>query len=98
MGVPYDIFWHLSPTKLQSFYKAEIVKRKQRDEENWLLGMYFAHALDSTVCNAFLWRKKGSKPHQYLDKPFLQRQEKKAKYESKPLTEEEKKNKRKIYF
>lgn len=49
-------------------------------------------ALDSTVCNSEFWRKKGSKPHCYIDKPILQEAEQKQAHNSDtPLTEEEKK-------
>lgn len=28
IGVPYDIFWHLTPKKLESFYKAHQMKMR----------------------------------------------------------------------
>lgn len=69
IGVPYDVFWHLTPKKLESFYKADEIKRKRRDEEAWFQGMYFASAINSTICNAF--REKG-KLEKYIETPFLQ--------------------------
>lgn len=68
IGVSYDLFWHLTPKKLESFYKADEIKRKRRDEEAWFQGMYFASAIDSTICNAF---RDGQK-EKYANKPFLQ--------------------------
>lgn len=88
IGVPYETFWHLTPKKLKAFYNAHEIKRKIRDEDMWIMGMYVASALDSTVCNAFLWRKKGEKGHTYEEKPFLQKSEEK---------EHEKKNERPEY-
>lgn len=49
-----------------------------------MLGMYFAYAIDSTVCNSFLWRKKGEKAHAYPKEPIMQRI-----FENEGLTEEE---------
>lgn len=72
IGVPFDLFWHLTPVKLESFYKADELKRKRRDEEMWFQGLYFKSALECTVCNSFLWRGKNSEPSRYVEKPFLQ--------------------------
>lgn len=99
IGVSYDLFWHLTPKKLESFYKADKIKRERRDEEAWFQGMYFAYALDSTVCNNFLWRGKGSQPHNYVEKPFLQNKLMNGQEETeKTLTEEEKKRKTEQLF
>lgn len=68
-----------------------------QDILNWYLGQYFASALDCTVCNNALWRKKGSKPHGYIEKPILQEIEEKQK-ENRMLTEEEKKRKTEQLF
>ena len=35
IGVPYDLFWHLTPKKLESFEKAYKLKRQIEDENNW---------------------------------------------------------------
>lgn len=65
----------------------------------WLLGQYFMSALDSTVCNSWVWRKKSEKPHNYIEKPILQKaEEKQAKIKAAPLTEEEKKRKTEKLF
>lgn len=72
----------------------EKIKNQMQEQDilNWYLGQYFASALDCTVCNNTLWRKKSSKPHSYIEKPFLQEKEEKQKEEiGKELTEEEKK-------
>lgn len=64
-----------------------------KDEEMWIQGLYFARALDSTVCNAFLWRKKGQKGGTYPKKPFTQGGDgEMSDNPNKPLTKEEKKN------
>ena len=74
IGVPYETFWHLTPKKLKAFYKSHEIRRKIGDEKMWMMGLYVASALDSTVCNAFLWRRKGEKGHGYEKQPFLQKQ------------------------
>lgn len=90
IGVPYETFWHLTPKKLKAFYKAHEIKTKMEDEKMWMMGMYVVSALDSTVCNAFLWRRKGEKGHGYEKKPFLQKQ-------SKENTEEELQRQRELF-
>lgn len=52
----------------------EKIKNQMQEQDilNWYLGQYFASALDCTVCNNTLWRKKSSKPHNYVEKPFLE--------------------------
>lgn len=88
IGVPYDVFWHLTPKKLESFYKADEIKRKRRDEEAWLQGMYFVSALNCTVGNMF--SGKTSQKQKYVEKPFLQDMAINGKAEQeKPLTQEE---------
>lgn len=69
MGISYDTFWHLNPIKMQSFYKAEQIKSKQRDEENWMLGMYIQSAVSVAVEHLLAGKKAKSK---YIEKPFLQ--------------------------
>lgn len=72
IGVPYDSFWHLTPAKLESFYRAHKLKMKLLDEQAYMQGIYFMEALKATVCNAPFWRGKGQEPYQYPKKPFAQ--------------------------
>lgn len=48
------------------------IQMQVQDRLNWYMGQYFMSALDSTVCNSELWRKRGSRPHSYIEKPILQ--------------------------
>lgn len=66
-----DIDWSC-PTDMEPYLKAHEEELKEKDFLAWIQGQYFASALDSTVCNAVLWRKKGSKPHKYIEKPILE--------------------------
>lgn len=71
IGISVEEFKHLTPYKLESCLKGYNIKRQMRDEEMWYMGQYIMSALDSTVCNAFLWRKKNEKPHCYIKAPAL---------------------------
>lgn len=66
-----DIDWSC-PADMEPYLKAHEEELKEKDFLAWIQGQYFASALDSTVCNAVLWRKKGSKPHKYIEKPILE--------------------------
>ena len=103
MGVSWQEFWGMNPRIIKLLVKGHEEKIKERMKEQdylaWILGQYFASALDATVCNAFLWRKKGEKAHQYVDKPVLQNiEQKKEKIDNTPLTEEEKKKQQEIIW
>ena len=65
VGVPYDTFWHLTPKKLKSFYKAYEIKRRLQDEQMWFMGQYVLSAVEHNLHG----RKARSK---YIEKPILQ--------------------------
>lgn len=82
----------MNPHIIKLLLKGHEEKVKEQDALNWCLGQYMASALDATVCNAFLWRKKGEKAHKYIDRPIMQKFENKQEQKNKvPLTEDEKK-------
>ena len=62
----------------------------------WYMGQYIMSALDSTVCNSFLWKGKNGTPSKYLEKPFMSNVEDRKK--DIPLTEEEKRKKTEELF
>lgn len=64
-----EINWSC-PADLELYNLAHEKEIEEKDALNWQLGQYFAYALDSTVCNAILWRKKGEKAHSYISEPF----------------------------
>lgn len=72
IGVPYDLFWHLTPKKLESFEKAYKLKREIEDENNWYLGLYFYRASYASVRNAILNIMGKQGDTDYLDKPITQ--------------------------
>lgn len=89
-GLSVDDIDMSSPADMKPYIKAHEEELKEKDYLAWTQGKYFASALDCTVCNSELWRKKGSKPHNYIEKPIMQEIQEKQQ-ENKPLTEEEKK-------
>jgi hypothetical protein len=40
VGVPYELFWHLTPKKLKAFYKAYNSKMQVIDMKMWEMGVY----------------------------------------------------------
>lgn len=86
IGVPYELFWHLNPTKLKPFYTAFENKRKMRDEENWLIWGTYAMSMFSTVLASAFSKNPQAK---YIEKPVYQS----AKENSVEITQEEKQQK-----
>lgn len=90
IDVPYELFWHLNPTKLKPFFKAFENKRKMRDEEQWMYwGTYGMSALSTIVAHAF---SKGSQA-KYIEEPLFKKLE-----SNKEITEEEKRIKTEQLF
>lgn len=58
------------------------IQMQVQDTLNWYMGQYVMSALDGTVCNSGLWRKRGSRLHEYIKKPILQSTESNGKEES----------------
>lgn len=83
----------MNPHIIKLLTKGYKEKMKSQDTLNWYLGQYFASALDSTVCNAILWRKKGSKPHSYMAKPIIHQLDER----NKPMTEDELQRQRELF-
>lgn len=88
-GMSYDEYWHSSPYRAKFYLKAHKLKVKQKDEELWMQGMYIYEALCdvSPILHAF--SKKGTKPLQYSNRPYLDNVH---AIQSKEQQEREKKN------
>lgn len=70
-GMSYKDFWY-GPAYMTKFYReSNKLKLKQQDENNWMLGMYVYEAI--LDCSPILhpFSKKGTKPLQYSEKPYL---------------------------
>lgn len=79
LGMTEDQFWNGSPYLAVTYRKLGLERRKLKNEYLWIQGMYIHEAFSVVMQNAF--RKKGSTPAKYSDKP----------YRITPMTEEEKK-------
>jgi hypothetical protein len=70
-GMTYDEYW-FGPAFITKFYReTNKLRIKQQDENNWMIGMYVYEAI--LDCSPILhpFSKKGTKPLQYADKPYL---------------------------
>ena len=69
-GVPYDLFWHLNPAKLEPFYKAQQMKAEaQSNRENtfaWMMGLYTMTAVGAVMSKH---GKYPTKPIDLYEKP-----------------------------
>lgn len=62
----YEQFWVADPNLVVAYREADKIRRRRKNEELWLEGIYMAHALEATVGNMF---SKGSKA-QYPSEPI----------------------------
>lgn len=60
-GVPYELFWHLNPTKMRPFQIAYERRLEAEDANAWLQGLYIKAAIDSAIMG---------KKNKYPEKPF----------------------------
>ena len=49
MGVPYDEYWNGDYTQLPFYRKAYELKRKEKNQELWLSGLYTLRAIASMI-------------------------------------------------
>ena len=63
-------YWDSDPMLAKYYRKADEIRRKRRNEELWIQGMYIYEALCdvSPVLHAFA--KRGTKPTPYPDHPY----------------------------
>ena len=66
MGMTWEQFWLDEPGLAAAYRKADAIRKRRKNEEFWLEGMYMAEALNATVGNMF---SKGQK-HPYPAEPF----------------------------
>ncbi|NSI89828.1 hypothetical protein G5A65_10195 [[Clostridium] scindens] len=59
--MPYELFWHLNPRKLEPFKYAYQKKMEQEDYNAWVLGQYTRLAIASCF---------SGKKSKYPDEPF----------------------------
>lgn len=70
MGMTEEQYWDGDAKLVESFRKADEIRREKRNTELWLQGLYIYEALCdvSPVLQAFA--KKGTKPREYISKPY----------------------------
>lgn len=91
IGVSYELFMHLNPTKLKPFYEAHYRKMKMRDEEMWsVFGNYMISSLQVAIDRSFNGRKSKSK---FIEYPILSKQN----FAQEEFTEEELQRQREIF-
>lgn len=76
-------FWHSYPKEIKPYFKAQKKRRTMKDEEQYMMYLYFSNAIETALYNAF--RGKGKKAQEHLKEPMYQKYEN----EHKELTEEE---------
>ena len=64
-GMTYEQFWYGDPWMAKAYKEAHNLKRRQRNEEMWINGMYQLYALNVALNNAF-----NKKKLEYLKEPF----------------------------
>ncbi len=85
VGVPYEVFWHLNPKKLESFYDAYRIKQKIRDEEAWIDNIYTLRAFQVVMAQFGAGLSGKRSTAEYFEKPLMG-----ETHEQRELTEEEK--------
>lgn len=70
-GMTYHDFWHGDAYEVVFYRKAHKLKLKERDENNWLMGMYVYDAIGKLAPILHPFSKKGTKPLPYAEQPFL---------------------------
>ena len=70
IGMSPEQYWDGDPALAKYYRKADELRKKRRNQELWLQGMYIYEALCdvSPVLHAFA--KSGTKPHPYVDHPY----------------------------
>ena len=88
IGISYELFWNISPHELEIMVAAYKEQQKHANYMMWVNGMYTMSALSATVGNMF--RKKGTEPNKYIEKPLPVFEECKQLTKEEKITEEQK--------
>lgn len=67
-GMSYEDYWYGDPWRMKAYKDAYDLRNRQQNTMMWLNGIYYNHAVSVALANAF--RKKGSPPVKYLEKPL----------------------------
>ena len=64
-GMSYEEYWFGDPWMARAYAQYNLLKRRQRNEELWLEGIYIMDAFQTVLGNAF-----GKKKLKYMEKPL----------------------------
>ena len=64
-GMTYEQFWFGDPNMVVAYREAHLLKRKMRNEELWINGLYNYNGFGAVVSTAF-----GKHREEYVKKPF----------------------------
>ena len=64
-GMTYEQYWYGDPWMARAYAQAYLMKRKVRNEDIWIQGIYMTHALQTVIGTAF-----GKKKLKYIEKPL----------------------------
>ena len=87
IGVSEEKFWDSTPEELKPYLKAYELKKKEKDNDMWQMGIYVMSAVQAVVQKSLFGRKSKA---EYLKEPLSN----KAQEKDKVLTESDKKNER----
>lgn len=73
MGMTYHDYWYGPATMLTTYREYNALKRKQKDEEAWLHGLYVYQAFKSVISGLF--SSKSSDTIEYPEEPLLSQQD-----------------------
>ena len=66
LGMSYEQYWYGKPDMVQAFYETYKYKRKAKNEEIWLQGLYIAEAISAVFSEGK--KKYPDKPHDIYPK------------------------------
>lgn len=95
IGMTYDQFWRDDVLLAKVYRDAEELRARRANVEAWRNGFYTASALSSAVGNMF--RKKGSSPIKYMDRPIPLTQKEQDEYEYQRALEAQERIKRAMF-
>ena len=64
-GMTYEQFWYGDPWMVKDYAESYLLKRRVRNEELWLEGLYIYRAIRAVIASAF-----GGRNEKYLTQPF----------------------------
>lgn len=67
IGMSYTEFWEGQPDLVKAYYKADVYRREQQNNNMWLQGAYIYNAIAVVMANSFSKQGKNAK---YIEKPF----------------------------